>query len=83
LGLIWIGWPANQSRLDLGLNLFFFLFQIIFRFIVTSWTPITNSKEFVVAILRALGDGIGNNDSDNYNNENKGGSGSILAAARH
>ncbi len=24
LGLIWIGWLANQSRLDLGLNLFLF-----------------------------------------------------------
>ncbi len=46
------------------------------------WTLITNPEEFVVAILWALGDGIGINDSDNYKDENEGGSGGILAAAR-
>ncbi len=47
------------------------------------WMPITNPEEFVVAVLRALGDRIGNDDRDDYEDENQGGGGGILAAARH
>jgi hypothetical protein len=28
--------------------------------------PIANPEEFVMAVLRALGDGIGDDDSDDY-----------------
>ncbi len=43
---------------------------------------ITNPEDFVVVSLRALGGRIGNDDSNDYNDENKNGGG-ILAAARH
>ncbi len=36
-----------------------------------------------MAVLRALGDGIGDDDSDDYEDENEGSSGGILSAARH
>jgi hypothetical protein len=84
LGLIWIGWPANQSRLNRpwSKSIFLFYSRLFPGLIVTPWTPITNPEEFVLAVLQALGDGISNNDSDNYEDENEGGGGGILAAAQ-